>query len=369
MSLNETTWVFKSFDGSQLFYREWENKNTALNGKILLLLHRWHEHSKRLKTIAKKEEFSGYKIFSYDNRGHWMTKQKATHQFMDLVRDLDIFVKFVCHKEDKQEEDIFVVANSVAWVVVSTWVHDFAPKISGMALIAPAFKIKLYFPFAKELLKLILKLKPNLNIKSYVKSKFLTHDKEEQKKYDNDEYITPNIPAWLLTTLLDTAERIVDDSQFINIPTIIFSAGKDYVVDKKTQKKFYINLNSSLKKIVELPWFFHWVLYETDSQKVITEISDFMKQSFKYLPKDELQNLIHYTSKEKNTILYWDIWFIKNINFKIQKFMMHKFWKISNWMKIGLKYGFDSWVTLDHIYKNEPAGSNFIGKMVDKKLF
>lgn len=92
----------------------------------------------------------------------------------------------------KKEEDVFLVANSVAGVVASTWVHDYAPTLAGMALVAPAFKIKLYFPFVKDLLKMVVMLKPKLNIKSYVKSKpkneMSTHIEFTQREHDKIAY-------------------------------------------------------------------------------------------------------------------------------------------------------------------------------------
>ena len=152
--------TFKSFDNTELFYREWEH-DVEKNGRLLIILHRGHEHSGRLESISAKPEFAGYKIFSYDNRGHGHTASEACYEFMDFVRDLDAFVSFVCEKEGKQQEDVFIIANSVAGVTASTWIHDYAPKVRGVALIAPAFKIKLYFPFAKAFLKWAISL--NLN--------------------------------------------------------------------------------------------------------------------------------------------------------------------------------------------------------------
>jgi len=58
--------TFKTFDNQELFYRTWEH-NTLSNGKILILLHRGHEHSARLESIARKKEFEGYKIYSYQD--------------------------------------------------------------------------------------------------------------------------------------------------------------------------------------------------------------------------------------------------------------------------------------------------------------
>ena len=357
--------IFKSFDNEALYYREWEQEATS-NGRILIILHRGHEHSGRLESIASKPEFAGYKIFSYDNRGHGHTKAEASYEFMDFVRDLDAFVSFVCDKEGKKQEDVFIIANSVAGVTASTWVHDYAPKVRGVALIAPAFKIKLYFPFAKAFLKLAIKFKPELNIKSYVKSKFLTHDEAEQKRYDEDTLITPHIPARQLTTLLDTAQRVVDDAETIVTPMLVLSATKDYVVESGVQGDFYAKLSSSLKRFVKLEGFYHGVLYESEHQKAITEIDSFMEECYSHEAYPLLEEVVRVTQKEKDIIAFGTLPLWKEASYSTQRFMMKTLGFMSDGMKIGKKYGFDSGVTLDHVYKNEPSGVTWLGKMIDK---
>ncbi|WP_373032831.1 bifunctional alpha/beta hydrolase/class I SAM-dependent methyltransferase [Sulfurovum sp.] len=359
------TGYFTSFDNNEIFYRKWVH-DAKPNGRILLLLHRGHEHSERLDPIAQKKEFEGYTIYSYDNRGHGNTKVPATYEFMDLVRDLNSFVGFVCQQEEKKEKDIFVVANSVAGVVASTWVHDYAPSIKGMALIAPAFKIKLYAPFAKESLKLAIRLKPQLNIKSYVKAKFLTHDKTEQVKYNQDKLITPNIPARQLTTLLDTAKRVVGDANLIVTPTLVLSATKDYVVDSKIQGDFFSKLSSEHKKFVQLEGFFHGVLYEENNQLAIDEISSFMTECFDKQENCNLDTTIKETADEFAKIAYGSLPLLTEMNYAIQKFMMSRLGSLSDGMKVGLTYGFDSGVTLDYVYKNEASGKTFLGTMIDQ---
>lgn len=358
------TGTFTSFDGQSLFYRKW--KPESPNGKLLLLLHRGHEHSARLDDIARNKAFEGYCIYAFDNRGHGHTHIEATFEFMHLVRDLNAFVSFVCHEEQKSEQDVFIIANSVAGAVASTWVHDFAPKISGMALVAPAFKIKLYFPFAKPFLKFILKFKPKLTITSYVKSKFLTHNKAEQAKYDNDELITPNIPAAQLTSLLDTGERIVKDAAMITTPTLVLSASKDYVVDSKIQGDFYAHLSSPLKRFVELEGFYHGVLYEDQAGIAIKEIAKFADDAFAHVVTDISHKLMSITAQECDKICYGSMLTQTKINYAMQRTSMKYLGFMSKGMKIGLKYGFDSGVTLDHVYKNQPEGITIAGKIADK---
>ena len=70
--------------------------------------------------------------------------------------------------------------------------------------------------------------------------------------------------------------------------------------------------------------------------------------------------------KEQDKIAYGTLPICTNLNYLAQRKMMHTFGHMSDGVSIGLKYGFDSGVTLDYVYKNEPNGKNTFGKMVDK---
>ena len=152
--------IFKSFDGNEIFYREW---NFQPQQKNIIMIHRGHEQSERLNDIAQSPQFSKYNIFAFDLRGHGHTKTKTSSIFMDYVRDLDAFSKFLQSKYEVKISDIFVVANSIGGVVASAWAHDFAPQITGMALLAPAFRINLIVPLANEMITLGTKLKKRID--------------------------------------------------------------------------------------------------------------------------------------------------------------------------------------------------------------
>lgn len=364
VSKQQTQAEFITFDGESLFYREW--KDTTWNNKVVILLHRGHEHSKRLEDIAQHPRLAGYKVYSYDYRGHGYSKAAATDEFMNLVRDLDGFVNFICLQNNISQEHVFIVANSVAGVVTATWIHDYAPKIAGVALVAPAFRIKLYFPFAKQLLSLVLKLKPTFNIKSYVKAKFLTRDVAEQQKYNADSLITPDIPAKQLVTLLNTAQRVVSDANLTSIPTLVLSAQKDVVVNAKVQGDYYANLTTKHKKFVALKDSYHAILYDLDKDNALAEIFSFMDGCFTLEKKEYLAEKITITENEKARILYGSTSFVNQVSFLLQKKLMSGLGFLSDGMSIGLKYGFDSGVTLDHVYENKAKGKTLMGKLIDR---
>ena len=56
----------------------------------------------------------------------------------------------------------------------------------------------------------------------------------------------------------------------------------------------------------------------------------------------------------------------EKIFYSIQKFSMKTFGFLSKGMSLGLKYGFDSGISLDYIYKNQADGKLLLGKFIDR---
>ena len=354
---------FNTFDGNKIFYRVW---NFEKNKKTLIIIHRGHEHSERLNGLAQDKKFLKYNIFAYDLRGHGYTEVKSSPNSMDYVRDLDTFVKHLKNEYQIKEEDIFIVANSIGGVILSAYVHDFAPNIAGIALLAPAFEIKLYIPFAKQLVTLLTKIKKDAKVMSYVKAKVLTHDIEEQNKYNSDKLINKEINAKLLLDLDNMGKRLVEDSMAIELPTIIFSAEKDYVVKNSAQKKFFLNLSSKKREFVELKNFYHGIIFEKERQKVYEMLDEFIQDVFKNQNTSIDVSTREFSRKEYERIALEEYPLSEKIFYSIQKFSMKTFGFLSKGMSLGLKYGFDSGISLDYIYKNQANGKLLIGKLIDK---
>ena len=354
---------FNTFDGNKIFYRKW---NFEKNKKTLIIIHRGHEHSERLNELAQDEKFLKYNIFAYDLRGHGYTETKTSPNAMDYVRDLASFVNHIKNKYEIKEEDIFIVANSIGGVILSAYVHDFAPNIAGMALLAPAFEIKLYIPFARQLVILLTKIKKDAKVMSYVKAKVLTHDVAEQNKYNSDKLINKEINAKLLIDLADMGKKLVEDSMAIELPTIIFSAEKDYVVKNSAQKKFFLNLSSKKREFIELENFYHGIIFEKERQKVYKMLDDFIQDVFKNQNTSLDTSPREFSRKEYERIALKEYPLNEKIFYSIQKFSMRTFGFLSKGMSLGLKYGFDSGISLDYIYKYQADGKLLLGKFIDR---
>ena len=357
------TGFFKSHEGEELFFYEW---NYKAGQKTLIVIHRGHEYGERLQEFATHPLFASYNIFAFDMRGHGHTKAAVSPAFMDSVRDLDTFAKFLGQRYGVHEEDIFVVANSIGGVIVSAWVHDFAPRIAGMALLAPAFEINLIVPLAKQAIELMLKVNPKLIVKSYVKSKMLTRDPEQQRAYDTDRFITRSINGKLLIDLANAGKRLVEDAAAITTPTLLLSAEKDFVVINRQQKQFYVNLSSETKEFITLEGFHHGILFEQGRKEVYKILQRFIQKAFSTpLPAPTLAPDL-FTQKEFETMQYELIPSGERRNYRFQKWALGKFGHLSGGMTVGLTHGFDSGASMDYVYKNTPQGKWGVGRWMDK---
>lgn len=337
----------------------------------ILLFHRGHEHSGRMAHLVDELNLPEFDFFAWDARGHGHSPGERGYSpsIGTSVRDIQSFMLHITQQYHHKEDSMFFIAQSVGAVLVSTFVHDYAPKIKGMILASPAFKVKLYVPFAKSGLKIMQKLRGNFFINSYVKSRFLTHDKSRQESYDNDPLISRAISSNILLGLYDTAERIIEDAKAITLPTQILVSSSDWVVHHKPQYEFYEKLNSSRKELHRLSGFYHDTLGEKDRHLAIEKMRPFILEQFatpSIRPSLKESHLRGYSYEEKQLLTDpLDPFDPKRVYWRAAKLGLGLSKYVSKGIKLGFKTGFDSGSMLDFVYNNQPVSRNALGKLID----
>lgn len=364
--------AFETFDGTELFYRHWPAVSERSSGAIVLF-HRGHEHSGRVAHLVDELGFDEFDFFAWDARGHGRSPgpRGFSPSLAASVRDLNDFVEHVSQSSGHSIEEVAVIAQSVAAVLVSTWLHDYAPKIRCAVLASPAFKIKLYVPFARPLIALMHRVRGNFFVKSYVKARFLTHDPERIASYENDPLISRPISANVLLELYSTADRIVADAQAIVAPVQMLVSGADWVVHKKPQSLFFERLGSSVKEQHVLPGFYHDTLGELDREKALTHVRRFVRERFVASPVvDDLKNshISGPTKAESDRLSApLSLLSLRGLYWSSMRAALRVGGLISDGIALGHSTGFDSGSTLDYVYRNEPSGSALIGRIVDRQ--
>nr|WP_288355012.1 bifunctional alpha/beta hydrolase/class I SAM-dependent methyltransferase [uncultured Pseudomonas sp.] len=366
--------TFTTHDGVSLFYRHWaaDAMQPQAARRAIVMFHRGHEHGGRMAHLVEELGLEGFDFFAWDARGHGESpgERGDSPSFATSVRDVQTFIDHIAATYGIDTTDMVVLAQSVGAVVISTWVHDYAPKIRALVLASPAFKVKLYVPFARPGLKLMRAWRGNFFVNSYVKAKFLSHDPQRIASFEADPLISRPISVNMLLGLYDAAERVVADAQAIQIPTQLLISGSDFVVHRKPQEQFFARLGSLDKEIHILPGFFHDTLGERDRAHALSRIRRFVVKAFEQplqrpslLHADRLgwscaeaEELAAPLPKNSPRDLYW----------RATRASMRLGSNLSAGVKLGFETGFDSGSTLDYVYRNTPTGNSPIGRLIDR---
>jgi len=362
--------TFRTHDGVDLFYRHWPAASGAHRGAIVLF-HRGHEHSGRMAHLADELDMADFAVFAWDARGQGRSpgERGFSPSLGTSVRDVGTFIEHITSTYGIAMADIAVVAQSVGAVLVATWVHDYAPKIRCMVLASPAFKVKLYVPFARTGLAIMQKLRGNFFVNSYVKSRFLTHDPERIKSYDSDPLIARPIAVNVLLALYETADRVVADAHAITVPTQLLISGADFVVHHEPQHRFFERLGTPIKERHVLRGFFHDTFGEKDRAIAVAHARRFLLERFAEplsppsllaadrtgFTRDESDRLASPLPLLSPRGLFWAA---GRRNMAIGGLL-------SEGIRLGHRTGFDSGSTLDYVYRNAPAGKGPLGRLID----
>ena len=363
--------TFRTHDGVDLFYRHWPAPEGPARGAIVLF-HRGHEHAGRMAHLVDELGLPEFDFFAWDARGHGRSPgaRGDAPSISAMIRDVQTFAKHICDAHGFAMEDIAVVAQSVGAVLAAAWVHDYAPRIRCMVLASPAFKVKLYVPFARPGLALMHKVRGNFFVTSYVKAKFLTRDTTRMASYDSDPLIARAISVRILLGLYDVSERIVADAAAIVTPTQLFVSGADWVVHHGPQHVFFDRLGATVKERHVLHGFYHDTLGERDRAMPVARMRTFLLRRFEApLAIADVTNadLAGFTREEADALaaplpplsprgLYW----------AATRAGLRFGATLSDGVRLGQETGFDSGSTLDYVYRNAASGVTPLGRMIDR---
>jgi alpha-beta hydrolase superfamily lysophospholipase len=362
---------FSTHDGVDLFYRYWPALVPRPRGAVVLL-HRGHEHSGRVEHLVDELDLPEHSFYAWDARGHGRSpgERGAAPGVGAVVRDLDTFVRHLCQTDGHVVQDVAVVAQSVGAVVAAAWAHDYAPPVRALVLASPAFRVKLYVPFARAGLALLYKVFGDFFVNSYVKARLLTHDPQRVASFEADPLIARPISVKMLLGLYEAAERVVEDARAITVPTQLLVSGDDWVVHQPPQHRFFVNLGSPTKERHVLPGFFHDTLGERDRAVPLAKVRTFLLDRYAETPslpslldahrvshtRDEAEALASPLPVTSPRGAYW----------AATRAALAVGGQLSGGLATGYRTGFDSGSMLDYVYRDEPHGEGPIGRLIDR---
>ena len=375
--------TFAASDGTELFYRHWPAPTPPEDGseRAVVMLHRGHEHSGRMEHIVQELGLDRFHFFAWDARGHGQSpgRRGDAPDIETLVRDVDGFVRHIAAAHGIPPENMIVLAQSVGAVLAAAWAHDYAPPVRGLILGSPAFRIKLYVPFARQAIALRLKLCGNFFVNSYVKAGLLTHDQERAASFRADPLISRAVSARLLTGLHALSERIVADASAIAAPVRPFILCGDVVGRPAPPHRLFGAAPRPLSERLALPGFFHDTFGERDRDQAFAAMRAFIDSIF--APPRE-RGTSRLPAPVRSALLWADrvgpsartyrrleaplpLSSLRGLGFRLLRRLLPLAAPLSPGLKLGRDTGFDSGATLDYVYRNTVGGRTAPGRLLD----
>jgi SAM-dependent methyltransferase len=144
----------------------------------------------------------------------------------------------------------------------------------------------------------------------------------------------------------------------------MIGAGKDWIVSLKAQQEFFNRLSSTHKRLEIFPDAYHAIFHETNRRDVIGLVREFVRDCFAKsttAPSFVNADKSGYTADEHECL--------KNngsTRFAVARAGLKLVGRLSQGIEIGWRCGFDSGLSLDYVYQNEPHGSSALGRLIDK---
>jgi alpha-beta hydrolase superfamily lysophospholipase/SAM-dependent methyltransferase len=351
-----------------LFYRAW--LTDAPTDKALILFHRGHEHSGRFEELVQMLDLDDVAVFAWDARGHGRSPgdRGYAESCATFVRDADEFAKHLVRAYGISIENTVVLGHSVGAVIAAAWVHDYAPRVRAMVLAGPALRVKLYVPFARQVLRLRMLFGGRPYVTSYVKSRMLTHDAAQARAYDADPLISRQLAVNVLLDLHDTSTRLLNDAGGIRTPSLLLASGRDWVVKNRAIRTFFERLTSPAKELHSFDGFSHAIFHESRRELPIARVREFIRTAFEQpaghridvSPDARSQQTYERLARPRPLYCPRGLWF------RAQRVFLRTVGRLGDGIRLGWRNGFSSGQSLDHVYENRARGLTPLGRLIDR---
>jgi alpha-beta hydrolase superfamily lysophospholipase len=265
-------------DGTTLFVRDWSAKSNKAPG--ILIMHGLGEHSGRYIHIARFFLGLGFRVRSFDQRGHGQSsgRRGVVPDDEAILRD----TRLVINDFLKQLPDApMIFAHSMGGLFATHFVLQGLAPVKAFILSSPAFSVKTS-TFQKILFKFSRALIPYLGVAHGTNGRYLSHDSEVVAAYQNDPLVHSRISASLFGSMLSSMSYVKAHIQELPIPLLLLVADADVVVNPRGAKALVQQIENSehakFLNAIFYPGFYHEIFNELEALRSFDDVRTWLEQ-------------------------------------------------------------------------------------------
>lgn len=266
-------WITKA--GTKLFAQTWEpDFNT--DKPVIGLVHGLGEHSSRYKELPAALVNDGYKVISFDLRGHGKSEGKRGHisAYEDYMEDIARLLSEAKHHFSNS--DLFLYGHSMGGNLVLNYALRFKPDIKGVIVTGPWLKLTSPpKPFIVKIAKLLDKVFPAFTTYNGIKPDELSHNEKNNVDAVKDDLLHPWITVHTYLELAEASCWALEHAAEFKYPLLILHGGSDKVTSPEGSIEFHKKAGekSTIKILDDL---YHEIHKEPYKDEIFTAILDWL---------------------------------------------------------------------------------------------
>ena len=246
-------------DGTTLHLAEWSAEGPR---GTVLIVHGLGEHGDRYGHVAEWLASRGFRVVSYDQRGHGQSQgPRGVSPTPDaLYEDLELVIDAVRPKSGK----LIVLGHSMGGAIAARFVADHRRPIDGLILSSPALDANLS-TMQKLQLYIGERLMPMIAQGNGLDPKMISHNQTVVRAYMEDPLVHDRISARLARVLIDAGEVARAKAAQWQVPTLLIYAGADALVSPSGSDAFAASAPRGIVESTKFDGLYHEILNETEA--------------------------------------------------------------------------------------------------------
>jgi alpha-beta hydrolase superfamily lysophospholipase len=205
----------------------------------ILLIHGLGEHSGRYGHVAERLATSGLSVFSFDLRGHGLSRggRGNLRSYGDFLEDVAV-MEGVWRKECPEEKARFLLGHSLGGLVALSYLRERRSDFQGAVFSAPWLRAA-QPPWLRALGRVMGTVFPALPLPSGLGPGRLTRDHEMAAAWRADPLIHPRLLGRLLRLVEEVQRKLLEEErEWWGPPALFLVPGDDPVVDSRVTEDF-----------------------------------------------------------------------------------------------------------------------------------
>lgn len=246
-------------DGTTLHLLEWAAEGAR---GTVLIVHGLGEHGDRYGHVAQWLSTRGFRVVSYDQRGHGQSQgPRGISPTADaLYDDLALVIDAVRPPNGK----LIVLGHSMGGAIAARFVADHRRSIDGLILSSPALDANLS---TMQRIQLYIgeRLAPMIAQGNGLDPKMISHNQAVVRAYMEDPMVHDRISARLARVIINAGEVARAKATQWTVPTLLVYAGADALVAPSGSDAFAASAPREVVESTKFDGLYHEILNETEA--------------------------------------------------------------------------------------------------------